>query len=168
MRTPLPKARIFWPVLLTLLLIDSAAKRFAIERLSPAFVPHDVIGSIVRFRLTYNQGAAMSLSLGGASRWGFSVLAIAVLAFLGRMYRDTHPDDTPMALILACICGGAAGNLLDRLTSARGVVDFIDIGIGAYRFYTFNVADIGVTLGVIALLALSWRRESEQRTVVGR
>ncbi|HEY0527970.1 MAG TPA: signal peptidase II, partial [Gemmatimonadaceae bacterium] len=42
-------------------------------------------------------------------------------------------------------------NLLDRIRSARGVVDFIDLGIGVHRFWTFNLADVGVTFGTAAL-----------------
>jgi len=44
-----------------------------------------------------------------------------------------------------------AGNLFDRIRSARGVVDFIDIGIGTHRFWTFNLADLAVTLGTAML-----------------
>ncbi|MFL5595004.1 MAG: signal peptidase II, partial [Gemmatimonadaceae bacterium] len=40
---------------------------------------------------------------------------------------------------------------IDRLRSARGVVDFIDIGLGTHRFWTFNVADMAVTLGTATL-----------------
>jgi signal peptidase II len=54
------------------------------------------------------------------------------------------------------VAGGALGNALDRLRSARGVVDFIDVGVGAARFWTFNVADMAITVGAIFLvIALS-------------
>ena len=39
-------------------------------------------------------------------------------------------------------------------------MDFIDVGVGSYRFWIFNVADVGVTLGAIALAVLLWRRET--------
>lgn len=58
--------------------------------------------------------------------------------------------------------GGAAGNLLNRLRSPQGVVDFIDIGVGATRFYTFNVADIGVCAGAILLAWAFWREDRER------
>jgi signal peptidase II len=160
---PTPKASVFWPVIVTLPTVDWATKQLAVRHLTP-LVPYQVVGSLVRFTLTYNPGAAMSISLGSASRWGFSLLAITVLVILGKTYRATPPHDTVMALILGCVCGGAIGNLLDRVASARGVVDFIDMGIGSHRFYTFNVADMGVTLGVIALIGMSWQRESAPRT----
>ena len=48
---------------------------------------------------------------------------------------------------MAAILGGALGNLVDRIFYGGLVVDFIDVGIGTHRFYTFNVADMGVTVG---------------------
>ena len=49
------------------------------------------------------------------------------------------------------------GNLLDRVRSPLGVVDFIDVGIGDTRFWTFNLADLGVTVGALLLAAVLWR-----------
>ena len=59
--------------------------------------------------------------------------------------------------------GGAAGNLIDRIRSPRGVVDFIDIGIGAVRFWTFNVADAGITVGAILLALTLWNEPEPAR-----
>jgi signal peptidase II len=93
----------------------------------------------------------MSLSLGPASRWWFTLLAIGTLFVLAYMYKHTSRDDRLQLAALALICGGAVGNLIDRIRSPLGVVDFIDIGIGQHRFWTFNIADVGVTLGTTAL-----------------
>jgi signal peptidase II len=41
------------------------------------------------------------------------------------------------------------------------VVDFIDVGIGATRFWTFNVADMGISAGAILLAAALWRRSQD-------
>ena len=53
-------------------------------------------------------------------------------------------------------------NLLDRLRSPRGVVDFIDIGIGDMRFYTFNVADMAVFCGAALLAYILMRRDRDE------
>ena len=53
---------------------------------------------------------------------------------------------------VALVTGGALGNLLDRLRSSAGVVDFIDVGVRNVRFWTFNVADMGITIGALLLL----------------
>jgi signal peptidase II len=152
-----PKARRFWPLFSLVLLTDCATKRAAEAHLVPAHVPHELLGELVRLTLAYNPGAAMSLSLGAHSRIGFSILALVALAILGHMYRQTSPGDRLAAAGLALIASGALGNLLDRLRSPRGVVDFIDVGFGDLRFWTFNVADIGITCGAV-LLVLAFQR----------
>jgi signal peptidase II len=79
-----------------------------------------------------------------------------MLVLLVRYYLANR-DEPRIAVPLALIAGGAAGNLLDRIRSPLGVVDFIDIGIGAHRFWIFNIADIAVTLGACALALHLWK-----------
>ena len=159
------KALAFWPVLLGLLALDSATKDLAVERLSPAHVPHPVIGGFVRFTLTFNPDAAMGLSLGQYSRIAFGLIAVAILCGLGYYYRRVSGESDLTAMALALIGGGAAGNMMDRVRSSRGVIDFIDVGIGSARFYTFNVADAGVFCGTLLLLLILMRRD--RRITVG-
>jgi signal peptidase II len=156
------KAKAFWPLLLLLVFADCTTKRLAEQHLVPEHVPHQVVGDIVRLTLAYNRGAAFSFSLGEHSRVAFTVLALAVLAVLASIYRSTPPQDRVQATALALVAGGAIGNVLDRFRmpggTYRGVVDFIDIGLGGWRFYTFNLADMGVTFGAILLGLLLLRR----------
>jgi signal peptidase II len=151
------KVRWFWPVLLTLLLTDCATKRLASERLVE-HQPLPVVGDVVRLTLAHNPYAAMGISLGRYSRVGFGILAAAAVVVLIRMYRAAPAGDATLAAGLALVAGGALGNLIDRVRSTRGVVDFIDIGVGEHRFWIFNVADIGVTVGAITLAVLFWIR----------
>jgi signal peptidase II len=144
------RANRFWTIFLSIVLVDTVTKRFAEGSLVP-YVPKNVIDDILRFTLAFNAGGAMSLSLGPSSRWWFTLLSIATLFVLAYMYRQTSPTDRLQLASLALICGGAVGNLIDRLRSPLGVVDFIDIGIGPHRFWTFNIADVGVTFGTAAL-----------------
>jgi signal peptidase II len=162
-----PKARRFWPLFCLVLLTDCATKRAAEAHLVPAHVPHELLGELVRLTLAYNPGAAMSLSLGEHSRVGFSLLALTALLVLGQVYRQTSPGDRLAAAGLALIASGALGNLLDRLRSPRGVVDFIDVGIGDLRFWTFNIADIGITCGAILLVLALQRAQRGQSEVPG-
>jgi signal peptidase II len=155
-----PRSRVFWPILTTLLIADCTTKELAEAYLAPEHTPHDVAGSVVRFTLTHNPGAAMSLSLGGYSRVGFSVAALLALVVLVRLYRTTPPDARRRATALGLLIGGAAGNLLNRLLSPRGVTDFIDIGVRSWRFWTFNVADAGITIGAVLLLVVLTRETS--------
>ncbi len=156
------RANRFWTIFLTIVLLDVATKRFAVIELSPPYVPHKMIGDILRFTLAFNSAGAMSLSLGPSSRWWFTLLSIGTLFVLAYMYRNTSPDDHVQIASIALICGGAVGNLLDRVRSSRGVVDFIDIGIGTHRFWTFNIADMGVTIGTAMLTWILCLRASRE------
>jgi signal peptidase II len=115
-----------------------------------------VVGEWIRLRLVYNEGAAFGLHLGEHSRWIFFGLAVLALIVLGSMVRSTKPGDRPRLLALALVCGGATGNLVDRIRSPAGVVDFIDVGVNAWRWPTFNVADSAITVGAIGLAILLW------------
>jgi signal peptidase II len=156
------KAFVFWPLVSLLVLADCTSKQVAAERLEPEHVPHEVLGDVVRFTLAYNQGASFSVSLGEHSRWILAALALGVLGVLMMQYRRAATHDRTLALALALIVAGASGNLLDRLRSSRGVVDFIDIGIGDMRFWTFNLADVAVFCGAVLLANLLIRRDRDE------
>jgi signal peptidase II len=156
------KAYVFWPTLVIVYGMDFLTKRLVEAYVRPAYVPHPVIGDFVRFTLAYNKDAAMGLSLGGYSRVGFTITAAAVLVVLGVLYRKTPDDAKGSVLALALITAGALGNLTDRLMSSRGVVDFIDVGIGSSRFYTFNVADAAVSCGALLLAVISLKAPTKE------
>jgi signal peptidase II len=155
--------RIFSAVALGVLAGDIITKRLAETRL-PLHVPQEIIGNWFRFTLTYNTGAAMNMSLGGSSRLVFSVLAIVMVGIIVRMWRGLPPSATWLPASLGAIAAGATGNLIDRLRGPAGVVDFIDIGIGASRFWIFNVADSGVTCGAIILAIITWNEPKHAQT----
>ena len=121
-----------------------------------------VVGDWFQLRLVYNQGAAFGLHVGPYSRWIFFTIALVAVFVLGRMSRSTPVVDRFRQLALGLVAGGAAGNLIDRIRSGRGVVDFLDVGIGAYRWPTFNVADIAVSCGAIALAISLWREDARR------
>jgi signal peptidase II len=156
------KAIVFWPLVSLLVLADCTTKQVAAERLEPAHVPHEVLGDVVRFTLAYNQGASFSVSLGEHTRWIITALAFCVLGVLMMQYWKAASHDRTLALALAFIVAGASGNLLDRIRSSRGVVDFIDIGVGDVRFWTFNLADVAVFCGAIMLANLLIRRDRDE------
>jgi signal peptidase II len=156
------KAYLFWPTLAVVYAADFITKRLVEAYVRPAYVPHPVIGDFFRLTLAYNKDAAMGLSLGGYSRIGFTITAIAVLAVLGVLFRRTPDDARASTFALALITAGALGNLTDRLMSSRGVVDFIDVGMGSSRFYTFNVADAAVTCGALLLAVISFKAPKKE------
>ncbi len=142
---------IFWVVIVVVVALDVASKAVAVASLAPAYTPHEIVGDFLRFTLAFNPGAAFGFNLGGASRWIFTALTIVALAVLGSLYRATREGDYVRVLALALVSAGAVGNLIDRIRWSVGVVDFIDVGIGDHRFWTFNVADSAVTIGAFLL-----------------
>lgn len=153
------KATLFWPVIAFVVMLDVVTKAIAVRTLVPQRVPHPVLGEAVRFTLVYNPGAAFGLNLGSQSRWIFTALTLVALGILWRLYRATKPGDVPRVLALALVCAGALGNLFDRLRSDLGVVDFLDVGAGATRWPTFNVADMAVSVGAILLAWVLWQED---------
>lgn len=151
--------RVFWSLASLLLLADCSSKRAIEEALPLAAVPKPIVSDIVQFTLGYNQGAAFSTHFGPYQRPLLIAIAVAMLVLLSRSYRYVTALGRTGTVGLALVAGGAAGNLLDRLISARGVVDFIDIGVGANRFYIFNLADAGVCVGAALLAFALWRSE---------
>ncbi len=126
----------------------------------------DVVGSWVRFTLVFNRGAAFGTSVGESSRWIFTALAVVILVVLVRMAHQASPAERWKLLALGMVCGGALGNLVDRLRWSEGVVDFVDVGFREHRFWVFNVADSAVSVGAILLVLVLWaeeRRGSGQR-----
>lgn len=154
--------RIFWGAAAVTVILDQVTKFLAEARLM-RHIPHEVIGDVVRFTLAYNPGAAFSMSVGEYSRYIFGAFAVIALVILWRIERGTAPAERLKPLALGLAWGGAAGNLIDRFRSPMGVVDFIDIGVGSVRFWTFNVADSAVTVGAVVLGFLLLKEEREEK-----
>ncbi len=156
---------LFWGMLTSVVAADAASKAVAVANLVPVQAEVPVFGDWLRWRLVYNPGAAFGLHAGTYSRVIFTVLTLVALGILARVYQATRAGDRARVLAVALVTGGAVGNLLDRLRSAAGVVDFIDVGMGEMRWPTFNVADIAVTSGALLLAWVLWSEEEQDAPV---
>ncbi|MEX0908069.1 MAG: signal peptidase II [Gemmatimonadota bacterium] len=152
------KAAVLVLILLGVLVLDVSTK-LLVQRYFHLYQQIDVIGEYVRLTYIYNPGAAFGIHLGVYSRQIFLVLSLIALSALIGMYWYTPAMDRVRLVAIALICGGAIGNLIDRVRSENGVVDFIDIGIGDVRWPVFNVADMAVTTGAIILALSLWKEE---------
>jgi signal peptidase II len=166
MESARPNPPLFWGTLIAVVAIDLVTKLIAAAALSPQHIPHEILGNSLRLTLVYNPGAAFGLNLGAYSRWIFMALTAGALVILGRLYRVTRQTDYVRVLALGLVCGGAVGNLIDRIRSATGVVDFIDVGVGDLRWPTFNVADMAVSVGAFLLAWVLWGEERSAAGVV--
>ncbi len=126
-------------------ILDFVSKRAVLANEAALRAKVSVIGEFLRFVYVRNSGSAMGLfPVGRVVLVGISLAASIFLIYL---YRTTDPGLKIRRGAMAAILGGAVGNLIDRVFYSGHVVDFIDVGIGTHRFYTFNVADMGVTVG---------------------
>ncbi len=152
----------FWLIVLVVTAFDFLTKAWAVEHLAPRHIPHNIVGDVLRFTLAYNPGAAFGMHLGPASRWIFAALSVVIVIVLLRSTAELTRISKLAAFGVPIVIGGAVGNLLDRIRLRDGVVDFIDVGIGDVRFWTFNVADSAVTVGAVCLILALWSQEREQ------
>jgi signal peptidase II len=151
-----------------IVLLDQATKAVVRQR----FELHEsvvVIPSFFDLTRVHNTGAAFGM-LNDAD-FPFKSVVLVVVAFAAlagvAMYAAMLPPAQWLARLgLAFILGGAAGNLIDRITLGY-VVDFFDFYWGGWHFWAFNVADAAITVGVglmiLDLLGVGTRRVS--RTV---
>ncbi|MEZ4386509.1 MAG: signal peptidase II [Candidatus Krumholzibacteriia bacterium] len=125
----------------------------------------EVLGDFFRLAYVRNPGAAMGLTPFG--RWVLVAISAAAAVLLVWFLRSTATEQRWRRLAMGLILGGALGNLVDRVFYDGLVVDFLDFGVGSARFWTFNVADIGVTCGgallLLCLLGDEWRDRRRRR-----
>jgi len=100
----------------------------------------------------HNTGAAFSFlaSAGGWQRWFFTAIGICATLFILWMLK-AHSGQRLFSFALACILGGAVGNVIDRVLYGY-VVDFLDFHWRGMHFPAFNIADSAITIGAMALI----------------
>jgi signal peptidase II len=132
------------------ILVDQLCK-IAIQR---TMRPSERVNIFPGFDLTllYNNGAAFSFlnNQGGWQRWFFTAIALVAALFIIYLLAK-HGGQRMFAFGLALILGGALGNVIDRLAYGH-VVDFLLFYWPSIGYFpAFNVADSGITIGVIFL-----------------
>jgi signal peptidase II len=98
-----------------------------------------------------NEGIAFSM-FAGLGDLGLAALALAVLVFVGWLWRKTPPERRLSHFAFAIIVGGALGNLIDRLRLGY-VVDYVYFHTPVWSFAVFNLADACISVGA-ALIVL--------------
>ncbi len=100
----------------------------------------------------HNTGAAFSFLAdhSGWQRWLFTGIGVVAALFILWMLKS-HAGQKLFSLAMACILGGAVGNVIDRMRHGY-VVDFLDFHVGNWHFPAFNVADAAITIGAACLI----------------
>lgn len=133
------------------LCLDQASKAWLVANLSPGQVVN-VVGDVARLIFSQNSGALFGVFRDNAVVFGIVSLGVVGLIVLyhGRSGRNLY-----LSIALGLLLGGALGNLTDRLRLGY-VVDFVDLGLGDFRWYTFNVADAAISTAIVMLFAAAF------------
>ena len=125
-----------------------------VEQVLVPYQPVRVVGSFARLTLGYNTGVAFRFFTNGGALLLLAT-AIVIVALGSWSVRALVLGTLPSraALPIGLVLGGALGNFLDRLPDLR-VTDFLDVGIGATRWPTFNTADVWIVSGMVMLVLL--------------
>lgn len=116
--------------------------------------------------LVHVQNTGASFGMFQDSNRAFIVLSVLILVFLAVMHKKLAADGPLTTAGLACLWGGALGNLIDRIR-VGAVVDFLDFFWGPRHWPAFNVADSAITVGVTLMFleSLLHGRQSKQENV---
>jgi signal peptidase II len=149
-----------------LIVIADQTTKSVVQR---AMTLHESIPVMPSVSLTYtrNPGAAFSLLADAHPTfraWFFLLVSVVALVLIGMFLRRVERGDWWSVTSLSLILGGAIGNLIDRIRYGE-VIDFIDLYVGPYHWPVFNVADSGITVGMVMLLghALFHRHQPDAR-----
>ena len=146
-----PRWTLFGAIALIVAVADQLSKAWLVGAIEPGGSVQ-VIGDFVRLTFVRNSGALFGLFRDSAPLFG--LVSIAVVGAIA-WYHGSAGRNTLMSIALGLLLGGAIGNLIDRLRLGY-VVDFVDLGIGSLRFYTFNVADSAITCALLLLIATAF------------
>jgi signal peptidase II len=141
---------IFIAVAATVIIADQVSKAWLVSNVTAGQVM-SVIGDLVRLVQSQNSGALFGLFRDQAILFALvSLGVIGLIAFYhGRAGRSLY-----LSIALGLLLGGAIGNMIDRFRFGY-VIDWVDMGLGTIRFWTFNVADSAITVAILMLLAMA-------------
>ncbi len=153
--------RVFWGLIVGTLLLDQFTKylvQLAEYHQGGTFLFS--LGSFANIVYVRNTGAAWGMMAG--SSYVLGVLAIVALLTIYLLRRALGLHTLAMQVAFGLLIAGIAGNMIDRLCLGY-VVDFIDLNFGLFRFPAFNIADVGITVGVALYILYSSFPQSLRR-----
>ena len=164
--TPTNSRFFAWMAVAALIVVADQVTKWAIVEWVALYekVP---LNSFINLTHQRNTGAAFSFlaNAGGWQRWFFVVLATVVSIVIAVwLWRIRNEKQSVLAAGLALVLGGAIGNLIDRFNHGY-VTDFIQVWFGNWAYPSFNVADVGISVGaallIIDALFFSGREETK-------
>jgi len=131
---------------------------FGIDRLSKTYVIKLIqsqereifVYDFLNLTLNWNTGIAFGILSSNANLFYHLISALILLIIIYLIYLMVISDNSGK-VIISLVIGGAVGNLYDRLTYFA-VPDFIDFHIENYHWFTFNIADVFISLGIFGMV----------------
>lgn len=141
---------VFAILAVAVVVLDQLAKAWIVSNLQVG-ESFQVLGDWVRIVHWRNSGILFGMLPQSAPI--FAVVSMGVTALIV-VYHAKAGQGIVTTIALGLLLGGAIGNLVDRLRYGH-VVDFVDMGIGSWRFYTYNLADACITTAIVLLLVMA-------------
>jgi signal peptidase II len=133
--------------------IDANFQLASVHPAAGTEAPTNVIGDLVRIAKSYNTGGIFGLFGNSAIILALSSLVVIGLIVVYEWREGSH--SWLLTLALGLLLGGAIGNFIDRIRFGW-VIDFVDMGVGDSRFFTFNVADSAISTALFLLLVIAF------------
>jgi len=162
--------RTVWPfaVVALFVLVADQLTKYAVERFTADGSLRVLVPGLLNLVHTNNPGVAFGILADSEMPWRAPLLIVfsaAVMSLIVWLLATSRAGGWFGQYGMTLILGGAAGNLLDRITR-RGVTDFIDFHVGSHHWYTFNVADSAIVIGAVLVvleLLRDWRHPTHER-----
>jgi signal peptidase II len=145
-----PRWALFVGLAVAVVVLDQLSKAWIVGNLDAGH-PIVILGDWLRLVLVHNTGGLFGLFGGQAPIFAvFSIVVIGLIVW----YERQVGRGLFATLALGLLVGGAIGNLIDRIRFGY-VNDFVDMGIGTWRFYTYNLADSAISASLLLLIVLA-------------
>jgi len=137
-------------IILTAFFLDRVIKIYLINLQSSGTDIDFYIYSFLNFYLVWNTGIGFGLASMESNIYYHILTSIIIIVNIGLVYLLSKSRGI-YSYLIALIIGGSLGNLFDRIYYSA-VPDFIDLHLGNYHWFIFNIADIFITVGIIGLI----------------
>ncbi len=141
---------LFLGIAVGVLAIDQLSKGWVVASIQPTEAVR-LVGDYLRLIYSQNDGALFGMFGSSAP-----ILAVTSLVVIGLIfvYHARSGRSPFLSIALGLLLGGALGNLIDRIHYGF-VVDWVDMGLGSVRFWTFNLGDAAIDAGILLLIVLA-------------
>ena len=146
-------------IILAIFFFDRATKIYLLNLEVSGTEVDFYINSFLNFYLVWNSGIGFGLISMEANIYYHIITVMIFIVVIGLIYL-LFKSKGGYAYLLSMIIGGSIGNLFDRIYY-NAVPDFIDVHMGNYHWFIFNVADIFITIGIIGLLLIELTKKEK-------